>query len=48
MSFEFMPGLDWSLGWPAASITVVLSGLATYLFLKYKDCLYGFPASGDR
>lgn len=39
MNFEFMPELQWSFGYPSAIILMVLTGLAPYLYFKYKNWL---------
>lgn len=39
MNFEFMPELDWLLGYPFALGLMVLSGTAPYLFFKFKGWL---------
>jgi magnesium transporter len=36
MNFEFMPELDWVLGYPFAISLMVLSGIAPYWFFKRK------------
>jgi magnesium transporter len=39
MNFHDMPELDWAWGYPMALGLMVLSALATYLFLKWKNWL---------
>ncbi|MDZ7747717.1 MAG: magnesium/cobalt transporter CorA [Halofilum sp. (in: g-proteobacteria)] len=39
MNFEHMPELDWTWGYPAAIALMVLSGIAPYLFFRYKGWL---------
>lgn len=39
MNFEFMPELQWSFGYPSAIILMILTGLAPYLYFKYKNWL---------
>ncbi|AKC60135.1 CorA family divalent cation transporter [Blochmannia endosymbiont of Polyrhachis (Hedomyrma) turneri] len=39
MNFEFMPELRWSFGYPAAIILMVLSGIAPYIYFRYKKWL---------
>jgi magnesium transporter len=39
MNFEFMPELDWLLGYPLAIGLMILSGIAPYLFFKRKGWL---------
>lgn len=39
MNFEFMPELKWSFGYPSAIVLMILTGLAPYLYFKYKKWL---------
>ncbi|URJ23886.1 magnesium/cobalt transporter CorA [Blochmannia endosymbiont of Camponotus sp.] len=39
MNFKFMPELQWSFGYPSAIILMILSGLAPYIYFKYKNWL---------
>lgn len=39
MNFEFMPELHWPFGYPSAIILMILTGLAPYLYFKYKNWL---------
>lgn len=39
MNFDFMPELKWSFGYPSAIILMILTGLAPYLYFKYKHWL---------
>jgi magnesium transporter len=39
MTFEFMPELKWSFGYPAAIGLMILAGLAPYLYFKRKNWL---------
>ena len=39
MNFRIMPELDWALGYPFALLLMFLSGLAPYLYFKYKGWL---------
>lgn len=39
MNFDFMPELKWSFGYPSAIILMILTGLAPYLYFKYKNWL---------
>lgn len=39
MNFRLMPELDWSFGYPAALVLMVLSGIAPYLYFKHKGWL---------
>lgn len=39
MNFEFMPELKWSFGYPSAIFLMILTGLAPYLYFKYKKWL---------
>ena len=39
MNFAHMPELDWAWGYPAAIGLMVLSGIAPYLFFRYKGWL---------
>ncbi len=39
MNFKNMPELDWSLGYPAALVAMVVSAIVPYLFFKWKKWL---------
>lgn len=39
MNFDFMPELKWSFGYPSAIVLMILTGLAPYLYFKYKHWL---------
>ncbi|MCK0536339.1 magnesium/cobalt transporter CorA [Alcanivorax quisquiliarum] len=39
MNFRLMPELDWALGYPFALLLMFLSGLAPFLYFKYKGWL---------
>lgn len=39
MNFEFMPELQWSFGYPSAIILMILTGLAPYLYFRYRNWL---------
>jgi magnesium transporter len=39
MNFEFMPELDWVLGYPWAITLMILSGMAPYFYFKRKGWL---------
>ncbi len=39
MNFEHMPELAWQWGYPAAIVLIVASGIAPYLFFRYKGWL---------
>lgn len=39
MNFSFMPELQWSFGYPAAIILMILAGLAPYVYFKRKNWL---------
>ncbi|UAJ65818.1 magnesium/cobalt transporter CorA [Candidatus Schneideria nysicola] len=39
MNFEYMPELNWSLGYPCAIILMIATGLAPYLYFKRKKWL---------
>lgn len=39
MNFEFMPELHWPFGYPTAIILMILTGLAPYIYFKYKNWL---------
>lgn len=36
MNFEFMPELDWTLGYPFALVLMLLMGVGLYLTFKHK------------
>lgn len=39
MNFEFMPELHWPFGYPSIIILMILTGIAPYLYFKYKNWL---------
>ncbi len=39
MNFEHMPELAWTWGYPAAIVVIVASGIAPYVFFRYKGWL---------
>lgn len=39
MNFAFMPELQWTFGYPAAIVVMILAGLAPYLYFKRKKWL---------
>ena len=39
MNFDFIPELEWSMGYPWALGLMVLSGVAPYVFFKLKGWL---------
>lgn len=39
MNFDFMPELQWVFGYPSAIVLMILTGLAPYLYFKYKNWL---------
>lgn len=39
MNFQYMPELEWLLGYPGALVLMILSGISPYLFFKHKGWL---------
>lgn len=39
MNFKFMPGLDWSFGYPAAILLIIISAFIPYQFFKWRKWL---------
>jgi magnesium transporter len=39
MNFRHMPELDWSFGYPAAVVVMVVAAVAPYVFFRWKRWL---------